>query len=167
MLINFYALTFNTSTSSNFVVSGNSLNKLEQFNCEQADTGGCDPALWDHVYTPERLKVLDNCKIVTGVIEEIGVSNDGDTHMLLKLDKGQEDLLNARNMKKKKGNLVIEVICANKATKKAAKKSCEGYLNNIEIPKTGDYVRVTGSYVIDTNNGWAEIHPVTRIEVLK
>jgi hypothetical protein len=35
------------------------------------------------------------------------------------------------------------------------------------IPQASDRVRVTGSDVTDLENKWNEIHPVTRIEVLK
>src|SRR5437763_16381839 len=50
----------------------------------------CDPELWKRVYNPERLEVLDQCRDVTDVIEELDQNEDGDTHMLLKLDLGQE-----------------------------------------------------------------------------
>jgi hypothetical protein len=30
----------------------------------------------------------------------------------------------------------------------------------------GAHVRATGTYVIDSHNGWAEIHPVSRIEAM-
>lgn len=136
-------------------------------NPSSAPTGGCDASLWKFVYNPERLNVLDTCKVVTGIIEESDANEDGDQHMLLKLDAGFEDLLTKRNMKKKQGNLVIEAVCMNNITEKKVGKTCEGYVNHVQIPKVGDHVRVTGSYVIDSHNGWAEIHPITRIEKIK
>ncbi len=127
---------------------------------------GCDSTLWKYVYNPERLQMLDKCKTVTGVITERNADEDGDEHMLLKLDKGQEDLLLKKNYKKKEGNLVIEAVCINKIKRKIAKGACTGYTNNVWLPSIGDHVRVTGSYVIDSHNGWTEIHPITRIEKL-
>ncbi|UCJ07461.1 hypothetical protein KTO58_28015 [Chitinophaga pendula] len=127
----------------------------------------CDTSYWRYVYKPERLQVIDKCKTVTGVIEESNVEEDGDQHLLLKLDNGQEDLLTKKNIKKKQGDLVIEAICANKPTVKKVGTTCEGYINNIQIPKLGEHVKVTGSLVIDTHNGWSEIHPITKIEVIK
>ncbi len=127
----------------------------------------CDTSLWKYVYNPERLHVIDKCKTVTGVIEESNADEDGDQHMLLKLDSGQEDLLTKKNTKKKQGDLVIEAVCANKVMLAKVGNTCKGYINHIQLPKVGDHVKVTGSYVIDTNNGWAEIHPITKIEVLK
>ena len=87
--------------------------------------------------------------------------------MLLKLDNGQDDLLTKKNIKKKQGDLVIEAVCANKTTLLKVGNTCNGYINHIQLPKVGDHVRVTGSLVIDSHNGWAEIHPITKIEVIK
>lgn len=126
---------------------------------------GCDPELWKRVYNPSRLEVIEQCKEVTGVIDEIGKNEDGDTHMLIKLDPGQGDLLKKGNEKKKQGDLVAEVVCANEITAKKVKETCTGYTNNVQIPKVGDSVKVTGSYVVDSNNGWTEIHPVSKIEL--
>lgn len=128
--------------------------------------GDCDSSLWKHVYNPTRLQVLAACKTVTGVIEESSVDQDGDQHMLLKLDPGQQQVANARNVEKKNGDLVIEAVCANKPTLRKVGAACEGYVNQVQLPAVGDHVRVVGSYVIDTHNGWAEIHPITRIDRL-
>lgn len=125
----------------------------------------CNPALWDHVYDPDRLELIDKCKVVTGIIEEQDQNEDGDTHMLLKLDLGQESLVNKRNLKKKNGDLVVEVVCANAVSDKKAKEACTNYSSAIPLPKVGDHVTVTGSYVNDSHNGWTEIHPVSGIQV--
>ena len=127
----------------------------------------CDTSFWKYVYNPERLEVIDKCKTVTGVIEESSADEDGDQHMLLKLDNGQEDLLTKKNTKKKQGDLVIEAVCANKTTLAKVGNTCNGYINKIQIPKLGDHVKITGSFVNDTHNGWNEIHPITKIEILK
>ncbi len=127
----------------------------------------CDTSFWKYVYNPERLQVIDKCKTVTGVIEESSADEDGDQHMLLKLDNGQEDLLTKKNTKKKQGDLVIEAVCANKTTLGKVGNTCNGYINKIQIPKLGEHVKVTGSYVIDSHNGWSEIHPITKIETIK
>ena len=136
---------------------------------EPIDTNAsvCDPNLWKYVYNPTRLKVVDKCISVTGVIKESSADDDGDQHMLLKLDAGQENLLKDRNLKKKKGTLVIEAVCMNTITKSKVGGACKGYINHIQLPKTGDHVKVTGSYVIDSHNGWAEIHPISKIELIK
>lgn len=132
-----------------------------------ATASACDQALWKNVYNPERLQVLDKCRTVTGVIEESNAEEDGDQHMLLKLDPQFADMINKRNKKKKNGDLVIEAVCMNKISDKKVGDACKGYINHVDIPKVGDRVSVTGSYVLDSHNGWNEIHPITKIEKLK
>ena len=127
------------------------------------NNGGCDEGLWKYVYNADRLQVLEKCKTVTGVIDETNADEDGDQHMLLKLDPGQESLLTERNMKKKQGDLVIEAVCINNITRKKAMGACDGYVNNVQLPNVGDHVTVVGSLVIDSHNGWAEIHPITQV----
>ena len=134
------------------------------FSNAQKATSDCDKHLWNFVWEPSRLEVLDKCKTVTGVIVEKNADPDGDEHMLLKLDAGQENLLKKKNYSKKEGNLVIEAVCINHITRKAALGVCNGYVNHVNLPKVGDHVRVTGSYVVDSHNGWAEIHPITKVE---
>jgi hypothetical protein len=101
---------------------------------------------------------------VTGVIDESAVDRDGDQHFLLRLDPGQDSLVNKRNQKKKGGELVLEIVCANPTTMKRAKRACAGYTNAVPVLPVGAHVRVTGSYVLDLDNGWDEIHPVSRLE---
>ena len=73
----------------------------QSFNKKQADAAvNCDTSFWKYVYNPERLEVITKCKTVTGIIEESNADEDGDQHMLLKLDIGQEDMLTKRNYKK-------------------------------------------------------------------
>lgn len=127
----------------------------------------CDTSMWKYVYNPSRLQIIDKCKTVTGIIEESSADEDGDQHMLLKLDKGQGDILTKRNIKKKQGYLVIEAVCVNKTTLKKVGNTCDGFVNHILIPRINDHVRVTGSLVIDSHNGWAEIHPISKMEVIK
>ncbi len=127
----------------------------------QSAATGCDASLWAHVYSPKRLQQVAPCISVAGVIEESNVDEDGDQHFLLKLDPGQDKLLNKRNQKKKSGDIVLEVVCANPTTQKKPKAACAGYTNPIRIPAAGEHVKATGTYVIDSHNGWAEIHPVS------
>jgi hypothetical protein len=52
-------------------------------------------------------------------------------------------------------------------TQADAKQPCRGFTNAVTIPKKGDRVKVTGSYVHDVEggHGWMELHPVTAIEL--
>lgn len=141
------------------------MSKADLPNPVQQPSKGCDDKLWKFVYDPTRLEVLDKCKTVTGIIVERNADADGDEHMLLKLDKGQEALLQKRNYSKKEGNLVIEAVCINNITRKKAMGACKGYVNNVQLPQVGDHVKVTGSYVLDSHNGWTEIHPISKVEI--
>jgi hypothetical protein len=132
----------------------------------QSPAAGCDASLWDHVYNPTRLQQLASCVSVTGVIDESDADADGDQHFLLKLDPGQDTLVNKRNGKKKGGDIVLEIVCANPPSMKKAKSACAGYTNPIAVPAVGAHVRATGTYVIDSHNGWAEIHPVSKLEAM-
>jgi hypothetical protein len=127
----------------------------------------CDASLWKRVYNPTRLTQVKACIVATGIIEESNVDPDGDQHFLMKLDAGESGLLNKRNLKKKKGDLVVEIVCANPVKLKKVAATCLGYKNTIPIPRVGAHVRVTGTYVVDGHNGWTEIHPVSRIEAVK
>jgi len=130
----------------------------------QSVLDGCDASLWNHVYDPTRLQQLSPCLSVTGIIDESDANPDGDQHFLLRLDPGQDTLLKKRNQKKKGGDLVVEIVCANPTTMKKARLACADYTNPIAIPALGAHVRVTGTYVIDSHNRWAEIHPVSRLQ---
>jgi hypothetical protein len=128
--------------------------------------GPCDSLKWERVYRPNRLKILRPCVVVTGTIVSREADTDGDEYLLLKLDPGQDTLLRKKNHSRLKGNLQLEIVCANKISRKEAKGICSGYVNDVIIPSVGDRVRVTGSQVVDRHNGWTEIHPVTKIEKL-
>ncbi len=63
------------------------------------------------------------------------------------------------------GTLVVEVICQHDSEE--SREACGGYRATAAVPKVGEQVRVTGSYVTDRDNGWNEIHPVSSIEVVR
>jgi len=137
----------------------------------------CDDSLWRRVYHPQRLVIKDACISVTGVIVDAthgkrkdGVRHeaDGDTHGWLRVDPLFRNLLNAGNLSDEGGNLVFEVICKFRVTQADAKAACMGMQSSVSIPPVGTRVRITGSLVRELNHGhWMEIHPVTKIEVIK
>lgn len=89
---------------------------------------------------------------------------DGDFHVRLKLDPGHDaDLINDKNNSIQGGNLVFERICVNKVTQKSAMKACKDFHQKIMLP---NHVEVIGIHMLDTEHGWLEIHPVTKIKLL-
>lgn len=136
----------------------------------------CDDGLRSHVYKPQRLIVKQQCIAVTGTFvddtkgrQRDGVrhESDGDTHGWLDVDPQFKNLLNAGNLSDEGGNLVFEIVCKYHVKQADAVAACSGYGATVQIPPVGSHVRITGTYVQDTNHSqWMEIHPVTSIEVI-
>ena len=129
-------------------------------------SGKCDQSLWNHVYQPTRLQVVDPCITITGTITKIGLDPDGDTHVLLTPDSQFMQYVNKVNVEQLNGNLMVEAVCFHHVKRSMidAVTACQNYQSNVVIPSLQSHVQVTGSYVIDTETGgWAEIHPVTSI----
>ena len=119
----------------------------------------CDASLWTHVYDKERLQVLEPCTAVEGRVVSIHHNQDGDVHIAL--DPDDKHVLNLINATHTRRTLVVEIIC------ERAQPACGSYRSPVPVPKAGDRVRVTGAYVTDRDNGWNEVHPVTRIDRLR
>ena len=125
-------------------------------------TPACDATLWAHVYDPGRLKVLNACMTITGTIDNAPhVSDDGDLDFHFVPDAQFTNLLNSAS----NGHLHVEAICqgAIQSDTPQASQSCGSFQGSVVIPPPGTHVSVTGPYVLDTNHGWTEIHPVTVI----
>jgi len=125
----------------------------------------CKAELWKYVYRPGRLKVIEPCTAVEGRVATVHRAADGDLHIGLEPD--QKSVLNLINVMHARRRLIVEAICAHPSTEKEPKAACAGFSSSIHAPDIGDRVRVIGAYVTDTENGWREIHPVTRIEVFR
>jgi hypothetical protein len=128
-----------------------------------ASVPACDSSLWDHVYHPDRLHVIDACRTVTGTVEAIRKEEDGDLHVLLKPDPAYADLVNAANKAEQHGDLVLEPVCVGPVTQPDAEAACQGFQFRMPVIHDGEHVQVTGSYVLDKRHNWMEIHPVSSI----
>jgi len=125
---------------------------------------GRDPH--EHVYHPSRLVVIEACKTATGIVIFTRREADGDWHIGLRLDAGQETLLNARNVSAEQGTLIVEIVCALPITQADAISACVNYSNSIPVPGVGAHISVTGPFVLDADHGWNEIHPVWEMTTL-
>ena len=83
----------------------------------------CDQSLWEYVYNPGRLRVLEACISVTGTVEEVRKEADGDVHIRFRLDQEFESLLNEKNISRQQGDLVLEPICQGKIRQADAAES--------------------------------------------
>jgi len=120
-----------------------------------------------HIYKPARLVEKKGCITVTGIIRKKLPEKDGDFHVRLELDPGQdEDLINDKNVSIQHGFFVFEPICVLKVTQKSAIKACKNWKQKISLPNVGDHVEIAGIHVLDTEHGWLEMHPVTKIRKL-
>lgn len=126
----------------------------------------CDASLWHHVYHSYRLHVRKRCMSVTGVVRVIRRERDGDDHILLRPDPAYTHLLDRGNITRQHGDLVLEPVCEHRPTQRDAKPACRGFSSDVRVPPVGSHVLVDGSYVLDADHGWMEIHPVTSIAVL-
>lgn len=97
------------------------------------------------VYSPGRLAIRNVCVAVTGVTADVNREHDGDMH--ISLTGVDPRWLNAGNLKRTKQDLVVEVVPALPA----------------DIPPVGATITVIGPWVLDTQTGWMEIHPVFKI----
>lgn len=125
----------------------------------------CNADLWKHVYQPERLKVIEACTAVEGRVVSVHRAADGDLH--IGLDPDHKSVLNFINAMHAQRRLIVESVCDHAASATKPETVCAGFTSQITVPKVGDRVRITGAYVTDTDNGWNEIHPATRIDVLR
>lgn len=98
------------------------------------------------VYHPERLIVLDACRHASGEVADVRTEEDGDLHILVRLDSGSRYLVNRQNRLQQHGWLVVELTPRD-----------HGHL---PAPSIGAHVGLLGAWVTDTEHGWKEIHPV-------
>jgi len=109
--------------------------------------------------------VVEECTAVEGRVASSSRAMDGDLYFTL--DPEQKSVLNLFNVMNGRGKLAVEVICEHAAANTTDQGACGAFHSQITIPRVGDRVRVTGAYVTDRHYGWREVHPVTRIEILR
>jgi hypothetical protein len=131
---------------------------------QQATATQCDQNLWQYVYHPDRLQVLNPCLSVTGVVDEVRNEPDGDFHIRFHLDQQFASLLNQMNISGQQGDLVLEPICQGKVTQADAVQPCKPYAGPHFQPQVGQRYLVWGAHVNDTVHGWNELHPVSSMQ---
>ena len=123
----------------------------------------CNESLWKYNAEPE--DVIQKCIYLSGTVTGTHQEEDGDFNIQLRPDPQYVPLLNAYNVFFQFGNIAVEPICEATPKRKEFIKSCDGYLSSLKMPKKGDHISVIGAYTHDKHK-WAEIHPVTDIELI-
>jgi hypothetical protein len=124
----------------------------------------CLPTAQDqYVYHPVRLRVLQSCIHVSGVVRALRVENDGDLHLQLELDAPYHDLLEPANSLEQ-GDMVVEPVCVALPIQPDALDTCVADAHPLtSLPQVGQHVWMEGRYVLDREHGsWAELHPLYR-----
>jgi hypothetical protein len=133
----------------------------------QATATQCDQNLWQFVYNPARLQILNPCISVTGAVDEVRQEADGDFHVRFRLDPQFASLLNQMNISSQQGDLVLEPICQGKVTQADAVQPCKPYAGPFFQPQVGQRYLVWGAHVNDSVHGWNELHPVTSMQPIQ
>lgn len=156
-IIALFAIVILTSSS------GIQASAISQFN-----STACNPSLWMHVWSPARLHLVNPCIAVNGTIDYVQAEPDGDYHVGLKLDMRYAGLVNNVNFVHLFNDLLLEPVCQHQITEQnpSATTACMNFTSQVSIPAVGTHVQVIGSYVLDTNHGWMEIHPATSIKTI-
>ena len=97
------------------------------------------------VYSPHRLTVKERCVAVTGIAFAINREHDGDMH--ISLTGVNPRWLNSVNLQRSSQSLVVEAVPSIPMT----------------MPPLKSRVTIVGPWVLDTQTGWMEIHPVWAI----
>jgi len=126
----------------------------------------CDPTLWAHVWEPSRLIVMDQCRTVTGTVTDMHGNDDGDFDIRLAVDPQFANMPNAQNAAQLNGHLQLEAICQAPIVTTDGMQACGSFRGNVLLPAVGQHISATGTYVLDTNHGWMELHPLTAIRIL-
>lgn len=150
-------------------------------NAPAHPAGGCrsgDPLA--DVYHPYRLQVRDRCITVTGTVAYLRHEDDGDLHINLSLPPSETHLLDQANYSGEDGQLVTEIVPADQPgcspgqppplppTAYRSSSYSYGLCTGADIaaPPLGSEVSVTGPYVLDSDHGWMEVHPVWAVTVV-
>ena len=108
------------------------------------------------VYVPSRLRILDPCVTVEGIVREVYPpergEGDGDLSFNVEVFGDDLHLINDGNRENMNGWLHMEIVPGDQAT--------------VPAPEVGQRIRVRGPWVLDSVHGHNEVHPVWSLEVL-
>jgi hypothetical protein len=122
----------------------------------------CDDALWTPVYLRDRLRVLDACQAISGIVADVGLETDGDLVMELIPDPQYISILRPGNRSNPDahGHLIVEVPCQGPTTEAAPRVACASFTGTrIPVPTMGSHIVAAAHWVEDLNHAaWGELH---------
>jgi hypothetical protein len=138
-------------------------------------SNGCNSSLWNFIANPPgRFNIINQCVTVTGTVLSINPQPDGDTDFPLALGPPYKNMVTNANFNSvMKGGIWSEMICQRPETSPEVQPFKRGECNGFNgplfnVPQVGQHIRVTGTYLLDLREqGRAEIHPVSSIELIK
>lgn len=103
------------------------------------------------VYRPSRLVLQQGivCQRAVGTVRSVRKEDDGDLHIGVELSSGYKTLINTANVNHQHGWLVVEFMARD--------------ARHLPKPSVADKVTIVGAWVLDTQHGWMELHPVWRM----
>jgi len=131
-------------------------------------TSGCRPGPPEAgVYNPDRLHVLDPCSHAAGTVVDVAHEADGDYHVWFTPDPAYAYLVNSENHFQARPAMLAEITpdcppTGNPADDHAAAQCPRA---SLPIPAIGQRISLDGPWVLDTDHGWREIHPVDAIQI--
>jgi len=135
----------------------------------RADTvpGECGSNGWQCVYSPQRFVILEPCVTVRGVVTDARYALDGDAIVYLRLDPEYAHLSNQRNSEGLgKDMMELEIVCRHPVFRFFVFR-CWKCGSKMRVPRVGDHIEADGIYVQDKRHRHMELHPVTRITMLR
>jgi len=117
------------------------------------------------IYQPDRLQVLDPCRHAVGLVVSVVPEDDGDYHVWIGLDPAYLDLMDSENHFQGKPTMLAEIVpdCPSSAPPANSSSAEHCPPTRLTVPTAGQRVAIDGPWVLDTNHGWREIHPVDMI----
>ena len=120
------------------------------------------------IYQPDRLQILDPCRHAVGLVVSVVPEDDGDYHVSIVLDPAYSDLMNAENHFQGKPTMLAEIVpdCPDNASPPDSSAADKCPPTRLTVPFAGQHIAIDGPWVLDTNHGWREIHPVDTLVIL-
>ena len=119
------------------------------------------------MHNPDRLQVLDLCTHAAGVVVDVAHEDDGDYHLWFTPDPAYTQLMNSENHFQARPAMLAEITpdCPPGSHPADAHAAAQCPRSSLPIPVIGDHISVEGPWVLDTDHGWREIHPVDAIQI--